>query len=181
MATKLALSLERLGRRFYLKRKAAPERLLVARIPCLLAFCCISVALPSSNAPQLPWSRSGSGSSAACTSWRLSLRARICFQPQFRNDYVLQQERIAIKDLLEYVLRPPDEVTAGRPGHTRQQVTRLDPARRWWDIDFLPFRDFLPSRRGRATPLISSATGAARPQSGGRAGTLDSTAAPARL
>jgi hypothetical protein len=96
MATKLALSLER---RFYLKRKAAPERLLVARIPCLLAFCCISVAPPSSNAPQLPWSRSGSGSSAACTSWRLSLRARNCFQPQFRNDYVSKQERIALTTL----------------------------------------------------------------------------------
>jgi transcriptional regulator with AAA-type ATPase domain len=45
------------------------------------------------------------------------------------------------EDVLGYVLRPPDEVTDGRPGHVRKQVPRFDLARRWWDIDFLPFRD----------------------------------------
>jgi transcriptional regulator with AAA-type ATPase domain len=44
-------------------------------------------------------------------------------------------------DLLGKLLRPPDEVTEGRPGRTRQRVPRFDAARCWWDIDFLPFRD----------------------------------------
>jgi transcriptional regulator with PAS, ATPase and Fis domain len=43
--------------------------------------------------------------------------------------------------LLGEVLRPPDEVSEGRPAHVRRPVPRFDPARRWWDIDFLPFRD----------------------------------------
>ncbi len=47
----------------------------------------------------------------------------------------------AWEDLLGHLLRPPDEVLEGRPGHTRQRVPRFDPARCWWDIDFLPFRD----------------------------------------
>jgi transcriptional regulator with AAA-type ATPase domain len=45
------------------------------------------------------------------------------------------------EDLLGHLLRPPDEVLEGRPGHARQRVPRFDPARCWWDIDFLPFRD----------------------------------------
>ncbi len=32
-------------------------------------------------------------------------------------------------------------MTEGRPGHVRRQVPRFDPARRWWEVDFLPFRD----------------------------------------
>jgi transcriptional regulator with AAA-type ATPase domain len=43
--------------------------------------------------------------------------------------------------LLSQLLRPPDEVTEGRPVHVRRPVPRFDPARRWWEIDFLPFRD----------------------------------------
>jgi transcriptional regulator with AAA-type ATPase domain len=46
----------------------------------------------------------------------------------------------AWEELLGQLLRPPDEVLDGRPGHARKQVPRFDPARRSWDIDFLPFR-----------------------------------------
>src|SRR6516165_4278741 len=42
-------------------------------------------------------------------------------------------------ELLGQLLRPPVEVLDGKPGHARKQVPRFDPARRWWDIDFLPF------------------------------------------
>jgi transcriptional regulator with AAA-type ATPase domain len=45
------------------------------------------------------------------------------------------------EDLLRQVLRPPDEVLDGAAGRTRKRVPRFDPARCWWDIDFLPFRD----------------------------------------
>jgi two-component system NtrC family response regulator len=45
------------------------------------------------------------------------------------------------QDLLGQLLRPPEEVTEGRAGQTRRRVPRFDPARCWWDIDFLPFRD----------------------------------------
>jgi transcriptional regulator with AAA-type ATPase domain len=45
------------------------------------------------------------------------------------------------EDRLGQLLRPPDEVTEGRPGQTRQRVPRFDPSRCWWDVDFLPFRD----------------------------------------
>jgi DNA-binding NtrC family response regulator len=44
-------------------------------------------------------------------------------------------------ELLGQLLRPPDEVVDGRAGHCRRRVPRFDPARCWWDIDFLPFRD----------------------------------------
>ena len=44
-------------------------------------------------------------------------------------------------DWLGHLLRPPSDVLDGRAGRSRHQVPRLDPARRWWDIDFLPFRD----------------------------------------
>jgi hypothetical protein len=42
--------------------------------------------------------------------------------------------------ILEHVLRPPDEVLDGRPGRVRRAVPRAAPERRWWEIDFLPFR-----------------------------------------
>jgi len=45
------------------------------------------------------------------------------------------------ESLLGQILRPPEEVLEGRAGHVRRQVPRFDPARRWWEIDFLPFRD----------------------------------------
>src|SRR2546427_576338 len=47
----------------------------------------------------------------------------------------------AWEDLIGQVLRPPDTVLEGQAAHARNQVPRFDPARRWWDIDFLPFRD----------------------------------------
>lgn len=40
--------------------------------------------------------------------------------------------------LLEWALCPPDEVLAGHAAHVRRRVPHFDPARRWWDIDFLP-------------------------------------------
>jgi hypothetical protein len=46
----------------------------------------------------------------------------------------------AWEELLGQLLRPPDEVLDGQPGHARKDVPRFDPARRSWDIDFLPFR-----------------------------------------
>ncbi len=45
------------------------------------------------------------------------------------------------EELLGQTLRPPDAVTEGRPGHSRQRVPRFDPVRCWWDVDFLPFRE----------------------------------------
>jgi PAS domain S-box-containing protein len=45
------------------------------------------------------------------------------------------------EELLGQTLRPPDEVVEGRSGRTRRQVPRFDPARRWWEVDYLPFRD----------------------------------------
>ncbi len=68
-------------------------------------------------------------------------------------------------DWLGHVLRPPDEVLEGKAGHTRQQVPRLDPARRWWDIDFLPFRDdsgllFILGRITAGSALASASPGA---------------------
>jgi DNA-binding NtrC family response regulator len=46
----------------------------------------------------------------------------------------------AWEELLGQLLRPPDEVLDGQPAHARKQVPRFDPARRLWNIDFLPFR-----------------------------------------
>jgi transcriptional regulator with AAA-type ATPase domain len=67
------------------------------------------------------------------------------------------------EELLGQLLRPPDEVLDGEPGHTRKMVPRFDPARRAWDIDFLPFRsdDGLLLILGRIT--TSAALAAAGP------------------
>ncbi|MFI5336836.1 MAG: PAS domain-containing protein [Opitutales bacterium] len=70
--------------------------------------------------------------------------------------------------LLGQLLRPPEEVLDGRAGHVRRQVPRFDPARRWWEIDFLPFRDdggllFILGRI-RPTPAPATAGPAALPE-----------------
>jgi transcriptional regulator with AAA-type ATPase domain len=73
------------------------------------------------------------------------------------------------EELLGQLLRPPDEVLDGQPGHTRKVVPRFDPARRGWDIDFLPFRsdDGLLFILGRITTSAALATAgpAALPES----------------
>jgi transcriptional regulator with AAA-type ATPase domain len=58
------------------------------------------------------------------------------------------------EELLGQLLRPPEEVLDGQPAHARKLVPRFDPARRAWDIDFLPFRseDGLLFVLGRITP-----------------------------
>ncbi len=42
---------------------------------------------------------------------------------------------------LAHALRPPDEVLEGQPAQVRRLVPHPDPARRWWEVDYLPFRD----------------------------------------
>jgi transcriptional regulator of acetoin/glycerol metabolism len=72
------------------------------------------------------------------------------------------------EELLGQILAPPDEVLEGRPGHVRRLVPRFDPARRWWEIDFLPFRDesgllFILGRL-HTSPVAATAGPAALPE-----------------
>jgi DNA-binding NtrC family response regulator/PAS domain-containing protein len=59
-------------------------------------------------------------------------------------------------DVIASLLTPPTDVFEGAPGHERRLVPAQDdqPAR-WWDIDFLPFRDANNFRGlfGRITPV----------------------------
>jgi PAS domain S-box-containing protein len=56
-----------------------------------------------------------------------------------------RRRRVAPDDewevLLAHALRPPDEVLQGQPAQVRRLVPHSDPSRRWWEVDYLPFRD----------------------------------------
>ncbi len=66
------------------------------------------------------------------------------------------------EEVVRHVLCPPPEVLDGRAARRRRLLPANEPGRRWWDVEFLPFRN--PAGRpcvlGKITP-VAEETGAA--------------------